>query len=72
MQIATVDNSKTKYTERAAQAGIGRKENQMKRNLFNELKEGLSALASEREGKITLRQHVVEKNLLPLLLRKTC
>ena len=44
----------------------------MKRNLFNELKEGLSALASEREGKITLRQHAVEKNLLPLLLRKTC
>ena len=33
----------------------------MKRNLFNELKEGFTALESAREGKITLRQHVVEK-----------
>ena len=33
----------------------------MKRNLFNELKEGLTALESARGGKITLRQHVVEK-----------
>ncbi len=33
----------------------------MKRNLFNEMKEGFSALQSAREGKITLRQHVVEK-----------
>jgi putative transcriptional regulator len=33
----------------------------MKRNLFNELKEGFTALESAREGKITLRQHAVEK-----------
>ncbi|MFZ1765253.1 MAG: hypothetical protein WAT68_01110 [Candidatus Nitrotoga sp.] len=31
----------------------------MKRNLFNELKEGFTALESAREGKITLRQHGV-------------
>ena len=42
----------------------------MKRNLFNELKEGFTALESAREGKITLRQHVVEKNQHPLSLRK--
>jgi putative transcriptional regulator len=33
----------------------------MKRNLFNELKEGFTALESAREGKITLREHVGEK-----------
>ena len=33
----------------------------MKRNLFNELKEGFTALESARKGKITLRQHGVEK-----------
>ena len=39
----------------------------MKRNLFNELKEGFTALESVREGKITLRQHVVEKKLAPTI-----
>lgn len=33
----------------------------MKRDLFNELKEGMGALESARKGKITLREHVVEK-----------
>ncbi|MDP2144590.1 MAG: transcriptional regulator [Gallionella sp.] len=33
----------------------------MKRDLFNELTEGLGALESARKGKITLREHVVEK-----------
>ncbi len=33
----------------------------MKRDLFNELKEGFGALESARKGKITLREHVVEK-----------
>ena len=33
----------------------------MKRNLFEEMKEGFNALQSVREGKITLRQHRVEK-----------
>lgn len=33
----------------------------MKRNLFNEMTEGFNALQSAREGKITLRQHVVAK-----------
>ena len=28
----------------------------MKRNLFAELKEGMDALAAEREGKVTLRE----------------
>ena len=37
----------------------------MKRNLFNELKEGFTALDSAREGKITLRQHAVEKKPAP-------
>jgi putative transcriptional regulator len=37
----------------------------MKRNLFDELKEGFNALQSAREGKITLRQHVVEKRPAP-------
>ena len=32
-----------------------------KRNLFNELNEGLTALANEREGKITLRRHVMKQ-----------
>ena len=34
-----------------------------KRNLFAELTEGFEALAAEREGKITLKQHAV--NALP-------
>lgn len=31
----------------------------MKRNLFNELSEGLQALEKQRKGKLTLRQHAV-------------
>lgn len=37
----------------------------MKRNLFDELKEGLTALEFARQGKITLRQHQVEKKPTP-------
>lgn len=33
----------------------------MKRNLFDELKEGFNAMQSAREGKVSLRQHVVKK-----------
>ena len=44
----------------------------MKRNLFNELKEGFTALESVREGKITLRQHIVEKNLRQTSHLKSC
>jgi len=33
----------------------------MKRNIFNELKEGFGALEASRKGKITLREHAVEK-----------
>ena len=33
----------------------------MTRNLFDELSEGFTALKSERKGKITLKQHKVEK-----------
>jgi len=36
-----------------------------KRNLFAELTEGFEALATEREGKITLKQHVVEIKPVP-------
>ncbi|MFA6971904.1 MAG: hypothetical protein WC208_10950 [Gallionella sp.] len=39
----------------------------MKRNLFDELKEGFSALESARVDKITLRQHTVEKKLAPTI-----
>jgi hypothetical protein len=44
----------------------------MKRNLFNELKEGFTALESAREGKITLRQHVIEMKPEPTITRKSC
>ena len=37
----------------------------MKRNLFDELKEGFNALQSAREGKMTLRQHLVENKPVP-------
>lgn len=37
----------------------------MKRNLFNELQEGFGALQSAREGKITLREHVIQKKPAP-------
>jgi len=36
-----------------------------KRNLFNELMQGLDDLAAERKGKLTLRQHVVAFNPAP-------
>ncbi len=39
----------------------------MKRNLFDELNEGLQALRDEREGKITLKKHTVEKITAPEL-----
>ncbi len=38
----------------------------MKRNLFDELKEGFTALESAREGEIILRHHVVKKPALPI------
>ena len=38
-----------------------------KRNLFVELKEGMSALAEARQGKRTLRTHVVEFNPPPMM-----
>lgn len=37
----------------------------MKRNIFAELTEGFEALAAEREGKITLRTHAVERKAAP-------
>jgi hypothetical protein len=37
----------------------------MKRNVFAELVEGFDALKAAREGKITLRQHVVESKPAP-------
>lgn len=36
-----------------------------KRNLFNELLEGMQGLARERDGKVTLRRHVVEQQPVP-------
>lgn len=39
----------------------------MKRNLFDELNEGLQALRDEREEKITLKKHTVEKITAPEL-----
>lgn len=39
----------------------------MKRNLFDEMKEGFNALEFAREGKITLRQHVIEKKPAPAI-----
>ncbi len=51
----------------------------MKRNLFDELKEGFEALESGRKGKITLRQHMVDVKPAPkitpeelLELRRSC
>ncbi|WP_281661984.1 helix-turn-helix domain-containing protein [Microvirgula aerodenitrificans] len=37
----------------------------MKRNLFAELTEGVDALRAEREGKVTLRKHQVERKPPP-------
>lgn len=37
------------------------------RDLFAELNEGLDALAAEREGKLTLRTHVVECRAAPVM-----
>lgn len=36
-----------------------------KRNLFEELKEGIEAMGDERAGKITLRKHTVEYQAAP-------
>ncbi|OGA37520.1 MAG: transcriptional regulator [Betaproteobacteria bacterium RIFCSPLOWO2_12_FULL_62_13] len=42
----------------------------MKRNIFAELTEGFEALAAEREGKITLRTHVVDRKAAPTVTAK--
>jgi putative transcriptional regulator len=42
----------------------------MKRNVFAELVEGFDALKSQREGKLTLRTHAVEKKPVPVLTAK--
>lgn len=39
----------------------------MKRNLFDELNEGLQSLRDEREGKITLKKNTAEKITAPEL-----
>lgn len=39
----------------------------MKRNLFDELNEGFQSLRDERESKITLKKHTVEKITAPEL-----
>ncbi len=39
----------------------------MKRNLFDELKEGFTAIQDAREEKITLRTHAVEKKAAPVI-----
>ena len=39
----------------------------MKRHIFDELKEGFTALQDAREEKITLRTHVVEKKPSPTI-----
>ncbi|MDE3023389.1 MAG: transcriptional regulator [Pseudomonadota bacterium] len=39
----------------------------MKRNLFDELKEGFDALESARTNKLTLRHHVVERKAAPTI-----
>jgi len=41
-----------------------------KRNVFGELKEGMTALAESREGKRTLRTHAVEFKPAPTLTPK--
>lgn len=41
-----------------------------KRNLFNELREGMAALAAERDGKLTLRSHPVEYKPAPSVTPK--
>lgn len=41
-----------------------------KRNLFAELGEGMTALAKAREGKLTLRTHVVEHKPVPKITPK--
>jgi putative transcriptional regulator len=40
-----------------------------KRDLFAELKEGFSALAAERQGKLTLRQHQAESKVIPVVTK---
>jgi len=42
----------------------------MKRNIFAELTEGFEALKAEREGKITLRTHAVERKAAPKVTAK--
>jgi putative transcriptional regulator len=42
----------------------------MKRNVFAELSEGFDALKAEREGKVTLRSHAVEKLPAPTVTAK--
>ena len=42
----------------------------MKRNVFAELTEGFEALKAEREGKITLRTHNVERKSAPMVTAK--
>lgn len=42
----------------------------MKRNVFAELSEGFDALKAEREGKVTLRRHAVQKKAPPSMTAK--
>lgn len=42
----------------------------MKRNVFAELTEGFDALNAQREGKLTLRTHSVEKKPAPVVTAK--
>lgn len=46
-------------------AGKTKRARVTKRNLFEELREGMTALAAARQGKRTLRTHVVENKPAP-------
>jgi len=42
----------------------------VKRNVFAELTEGFDALKAERQGKVTLRTHKIEKKSAPVVTAK--
>lgn len=62
----TVERHRARYSEKLMATTASRKKSRAaKRDLFAELREGLSALGEARQGKRTLRTHAVEYRPAP-------
>jgi putative transcriptional regulator len=65
--MSDLTDDQRKLLAQMLKAELNCKRSIMKRNLFDELSEGFQALVSERQGKLTLKQHAAERIVAPVV-----